>query len=141
VYYQQIARGDQHPKVREENECRLSQFVLELRQRLTYPVFDSGLLKIPDWSGRDHGIFFLEVIKRYARECWFLDGWEYSTGATKEFVFCRTIQTPCYRENGGLLTVPLGMQLIREAADFVRSLDLDDAKLRSRAADLSRLVG
>lgn len=86
-------------------------------------------------------MFFLEVIRRYAKECWFVNGWEYSIGATKEFVFCCTIQTPCLTEFGGRLTLSQGMRLIREAADFVHRLGLDDAKLRSRALDLGRLAG
>ncbi|MBV9296877.1 MAG: hypothetical protein JO145_15000 [Acidobacteriaceae bacterium] len=110
-----------------------------MRRRLDYPVFDPGLLKVAGWSPRDHGEFFLEVIRKYAKECWFLDEWEYSVGASKEFVFCWTIKTPCYSECGEQISVIHGIRLIRQAADFTRSLHLDDTKLRSRADDLVQL--
>jgi hypothetical protein len=139
AYHERIALGDRRPAVRAENESRLSGYVLNLRKRLGCPVFDSGLLKVSGWSGRDYGTFFLEVIRRYAKECWFMDGWAYSIGATKEFVFCCTIQTPCLAESGERLIVEEGMRLIHEAADFVRGLGLNDAKLRSRAEDLNRI--
>src|ERR1035437_2158966 len=141
AYYERMAAGDHDPTVRAENEIRLDGFVLHLRRRLEYPVFDSGLLKIPDWSGREYGTFFLEVIRRYAKECWFMNGWEFSIGATKEFVFCCTIQTPCLTESGERLMQQEGLRLIRDAADFVRGLGLDDAKLRSRAEGLNRIEG
>ena len=86
-------------------------------------------------------MFFLEVIRRYVKDCWFMNGWEYSVGATKEFVFCCTIQTPCFAESGLRLIPQEGTRLIREAACFVRGLGLDDAKLRSRAEDLNRIEG
>jgi hypothetical protein len=141
AYYERVASGDHTPAVRAENESRLNAFVLNLRQRLKYPVFDSGLLKVSGWSGRDYSTFFLEVIRRYAKECWFMNGWEYSTGATKEFVFCCTIQTPCLVESGERLIARDGVRLIHEAADFVRGLGLNDTKLRWRAEDLNRLEG
>jgi hypothetical protein len=141
TYYEYLAAGEQHPPIRARNESRLRDFALKLRKRLAYPVFDSGLLKIPDWSGRQYDLFFLDVISRYARDCWFLAGWEFSTGATKEFLFCCTRQIPCFSESGETLTISEGMHLISVAADFVRSLNLDDEKLRSRVADLRRLAG
>jgi hypothetical protein len=70
-----------------------------------------------------------------------MNGWEYSIGATKEFVFCCTIQTPCLAESGERLILQEGLRLIREAADFVCGLGLNDAKLRSRAEDLNRIEG
>jgi hypothetical protein len=141
TYYERMASGDHCPTVRAENQSRLNGFALNLRKRLGYPVFDSGLLKVPNWSGRDYGAFFLEVIRRYAKECWLIDGWEYSVGATKEFVFCCTIEVPCLAESGQRLFPIEGMRLIREAADFVRALGLNDAKLRSRAEALCRIEG
>ena len=138
TYYELGASGNQRPGLRLENEKRLSDFALRLRQRLAYPVFNSGLLRVPNWKGRDYGAFFLDVIRNYARECWFLDGWEYSTGATKEFVFCCTIRVPCFAESGERLTVADGLDLMRKAAEYVQGLQLDNTKLRSRVDDLTR---
>jgi hypothetical protein len=136
AFYEEAASGGHGHSVRAENQNRLSDVAMSLRKSLNCPVFDSGLLKISDWSGHDYGMFFLEIIRRYARECWFANGWEYSTGATKEFVYCCMIRTPCFAESGSLLTVSDGVRLISDAADFVLGLSLDDAKLRSRVEAL-----
>ena len=141
TYYERVAAGDELLTIRAENESRLSEFAQGLRKRLAYPVFDPGLLKIPRWSGPDYGNFFMEVIRRYARACWFLDGWEFSTGATKEFLLCCTIKVPCWTETEDALDVGRGIQLITRAADCVRELNLTDQKLRSRLAELERLQG
>jgi|GEM_PF-2549753 len=138
-YYERLAAGEELLPMRKENEERLREFVRSLRKRLAYPVIDPGRLRISAWAGPDYGVFFLDVVQRYARECWFLNGWEYSTGATKEFVFCCATQTPCLSEFGERLTVPEGLRLINGAADLVRRLGMDDAKLRSRADSLGSL--
>jgi hypothetical protein len=137
--YERGACGDGQP-MRAENQNLLSAYAMELRKRLEYPVFDPGLLKIEGWSGREYSVFFLEIIRRYAKECWFVNGWEYSTGATKEFVFCCSIQMPCLTESGERLTIRDGIDLIQEAADCVHNLNRDDAKLRSRVLDLTRML-
>ena len=82
-YYERMASGDHRLEVRGKNESRLHGLVLNLRERLEYPVFDSGLLKVSDWSGRDYGRFFLAVIRRYAKVCWLMNGWEYSIGQNR----------------------------------------------------------
>jgi hypothetical protein len=135
-----MASGDRRPILRKDNEARLAAFVRGLRNRLGCPVFDPGPLRIAGWSGRDYGVFFFEVISKYVRECWFANGWEYSSGATKEFVLCCKIAIPCYAESGELLTISEGARLIREAAEYVHGLQLNDAKLRSRADDLRRIA-
>jgi hypothetical protein len=138
-YYERLAAGDQHPTVRPENELRLCSFVGVLRERLPYPVFDPGRLRISDWVGRDYDAFFLEVIRRYAKDCWFLSGWEYSTGATKEFVFCAKSGIRCFDEASRTLTISDGIALIQAAADSISAMRLDRSKLESRVADLRRL--
>ncbi len=138
-YYERLAFEKETPNVRFENEKRLSEFALILRKRVAFPVFDPGPLRVAGWSGYDYSLFFLEIVHRYVRECWFLNGWQYSVGATKEFVFCCDSQTPCLSESGERLTLPKGLRLIREAADFIRGLGLDDNKFRGRIADLMNI--
>ena len=73
-------------RVREPNEQELSRFSRQLRITRGDMVIDPGILKVPDWSGGHYSYFFLEVIRRFVREIWLMDGWELSSGATKEFV-------------------------------------------------------
>jgi hypothetical protein len=118
--------------IRERNQYNLTNFAKQLRTKLTYPVIDPGLLRIPGWTNHDLGKFFLEIVERYAKEVWFLDGWEYSHGATKEFLFCVTKGISCFDQSGTLLTAESGKQLITKAAEYVSQLGLDSSKLRSR---------
>src|SRR5947209_8314570 len=74
-YYEQLATG-KAVNVRDENQKRLAKAVQQLRAVLPYPVFDPGVLRIHGWSDAEHGVFFIQVMERYAKEVWFLDGWE-----------------------------------------------------------------
>lgn len=132
AYYEGLAAGLKQPHLRSINEQILSRFAESLRARLPYPVFDPGHLKIEGWKGHDYSVFFLEVVERYAKEVWFLDGWQFSHGATKEFVLCCRESVPCLDQSGRPLTTESGRALIEEAAKYVDALGLNGSTLRSR---------
>jgi hypothetical protein len=129
-FYDLLARGVASPVVRPKNEAALTAFADTLRRRVHEPVIDSGRLSVPSWSGADYSEFFLDVIARYVRQVWFLDGWEYSHGATKEFVLCHSRGIQCLNQAGAPLSREAGMLLIAEAVTHVESLGLDASKLR-----------
>jgi hypothetical protein len=133
LFYETIAT-DRRPdhKVRQVNQESLTDFARKLRQRLPYPVIDPGVLIIEGGSGQQYGSFFLRVVERYVKEAWFIDGWEYSSGATKEFVYCLERAIPCLDSKGIRLTKPCGCELIMQAVTYIESLGLDATKLRSR---------
>lgn len=133
LFYESLVRqGHPDPNIRHINQEHLSRFAQELRQRLPYPVVDPGPLRISGWAGPNYGSFFLQVVERYAKEVWFLDEWEFSTGATKEFVFCMSKRIACLTESGEELTPTAGRLLISNAISFMEKLNLDSSKLRSR---------
>jgi hypothetical protein len=131
LYYESLVRGSVTAEVRHRNQTRLTRFAQDLRRKLPCPVIDPGLLKIRGWTGDDHGEFFLKVISRYAREAWFIDGWQYSTGAAKEFFFCLSHRIPCFDSSGSILHEDSGRALVIRAAEYVNGLGLDSSKLRS----------
>jgi hypothetical protein len=131
-FYEQLASGVPKPEVRQQNQQRLSLFVQRLRNALSYPVFDPGVLRVPLWTDAQHGSFFLRVIEKIAKEVWFVDGWEFSIGATKEFVYSCKLRLPCLDERGNEINLQLGKKMIRDAAEYVRGLGLDASKLMSR---------
>jgi hypothetical protein len=100
-------------EIRKHNQTRLTNFTIQLREHLTYPVIDPGLLRVSGWAGKDYGSFFLEVMEQYAKEAWFIDGWEFSYGATREFLFFTSLGRPCINERGEDLSVEAGKDLIR----------------------------
>jgi hypothetical protein len=83
-YYELLASGQESAAsdVREHNESKMKAYVVSLRERLSYPVIDPGLLKVEEWTSREIGEFYIEVIDLFAKEMWFMDGWQYSRGAT-----------------------------------------------------------
>lgn len=136
-YYGALATHGNIDLVRLANQRRLSMFANSLRAAKTCPIIDPGQLRVPTWHGADYSNFFLEVIRRYAREAWYVDGWEYSSGATKEFTHCIQWQIPCYDERGDSLSVEGGAALIRAAVEDIERMGLMAEKLRSRLESLS----
>jgi hypothetical protein len=116
--------------VREINEAAMRDFARGLRTRLAYPVIDPGPLRIHGWSGPQYAAFFLTVIEQFVREMWFMDGWEFSRGATKEFQFGQTHGVACLDATGRELGIEEGRVLISNAAACVDALGLDGAVLR-----------
>lgn len=119
-------------EIRKHNQTRLTNFTIQLRQRLTYPVIDPGLLRVSGWVGKDYGSFFLEVMEQYAKEAWFIDGWEFSYGATREFLFFTSLGRPCLNEAGENLSIQAGKGLIQDAIIRLEKNGFDASRLRLR---------
>lgn len=127
--------------VRRANQARLTSFVARLRHEFGRPVIDPGLLVVQGWEGNDYGEFFLEVIRRFAAEVRFIEGWEYSSGATKEYLLCVETGVPCFDECGAALLVDRAEALMRAAADHMRALGFSDERLQRRLRTLADAVG
>lgn len=133
LYFESILQQKLSPdEIRAKNQERLTEFVGTLRLREHSPVIDPGLLRIPNWTGHDYGKLFVEIIEIFAKEAWFLNGWEFSNGATKEFMFCISNRIPCYDEKKGTLTQEKGMSMIENAVTYLESRGVDVHNLRSR---------
>jgi hypothetical protein len=118
--------------IRRANHERMQAFVASLRARQDAPVIDPGLLRVADWPNPVYGRFFFAVICEFVKEARFLDGWEYSRGATGEFVLCVTRGIRCSAEAGGELRVETARSLISAAADRIECLGHDPARFRAR---------
>jgi hypothetical protein len=105
------------------------------RKRGGQPVIDSGVLRVPHWSAREHGDFFLRVIAELCCDVILLDGWEYSSGATKEFIFAQQHGVPCFDASNIELTLERGRLLIEQAMEVVREsggpFDVFERRLQS----------
>ncbi|MGN6202520.1 MAG: hypothetical protein ACTHNY_08965 [Solirubrobacterales bacterium] len=135
-YYEARARGESGDGVREPNQAELTAFVEKLRREQSKPVIDPGLLRVEGWDPRAYGEFFLEIIRRYVGEAWFIDGWAYSHGATKEFLLCLELNLKCFDAKGSLLSADRGAAAITRAADHIAELGANDSKLRERLNQL-----
>jgi hypothetical protein len=131
LYYETLSRREPTIDVRSVNQRRLTQFAQELRKEQCSPVIDPGILRIDGWTGSDHGDFFLKVVERYVRYARFVDGWQYSTGATKEFFLCIARGIPCLDQAGREIDTTEGYALVQAAIDHIDQLGVDSSTLRS----------
>ena len=126
-----VERVDQGT-IRRLNQARMAQFVAQLREAQPHPVIDPGLLRVPGWPSAMYGRFFIAVIERYARAAWFLDGWEYSRGATSEFVHCIGKDIPCYDERGADIELSQACCLLENTARQIEILGHDASRFWAR---------
>ena len=123
--------------IRAANDLDMRAFVAQLRETVRRPVIDTSQLRPLGWSDRQIGEFFLAVLSELAGEAWFIDGWEFSRGATKEFEHCIRLGIPCFGGNGEALPSSSGMQLITEAIVRVEAHGEDASRLRARLQALT----
>jgi hypothetical protein len=100
----------------------------DLRRRLEKTVICPSRFKVPGWRGCNYREFFRDVIRRYAAEVWFVDGWEFSNGALEEFVLCQELGVPCYQSNGVRLTCADGRGMIELALRQLRQRGMDGGR-------------
>jgi hypothetical protein len=132
IYFESLVAGSPSvEEIRKINEARLTSFARNLRRMLPFPVIDPGPLRIPGWRGADYGRLFLDVIDIFVREVWFIDGWEFSSGATKEFAYCVHRGIWCVDESGAEISIERGRKIVRGAIQYVESLGVSAEKLQS----------
>jgi len=137
-HYELLSSGDElaASQVRSENENKMRTFVVSLRQRLPYPVIDPGLIKVDTWSNREIGDFYLKIVEHFVKEIWFMDGWEYSRGATKEFQFAVTRNVRCLDARGAAISSADGCNLISDVITHLDQLGLDASRFADRIATI-----
>ena len=117
LYYDTLRKASslQPAEIRRINKERLASFARRLRVELAIPVVDPGHLHIEGWTGADYALLFLDVIRVFVREMWFLEGWEFSHGACDEFCFSVQNRLPCYDVTGRMMNAEQGLARIEQA--------------------------
>jgi hypothetical protein len=140
-YYELLASGDElaASRIREGNERKMRLFVQSLRAKLRHPVIDPGLLKIERWTSREIGDFYIKVIEEFAAEVWFMEGWEYSRGATREFIFAVSRRIRCLDSSGVEISAKHGSRLIAKVVDHLREMGLDASRFVERISKIENL--
>lgn len=126
-------------EIEARNRSRMQHIAEKLRRTLPYPVIDSSILQVFGWEGADYGQFFLRVIEELCFEIRFIDGWEYSRGATKEFVRAQELRLPCFDQGGNDLTASAGIILIESAVRKMESAGVESSRYSSRLDSLRAL--
>lgn len=116
-------------ELRARNAENMERFADSLRRRLGRPVISPARFSVPGWRGRDYGELFRRVIERFAREAWFLDGWEFSTGAVREQVTCLRAGIPRLDERGRPIDHRAAVRQARRALEIASRSGIDCASL------------
>lgn len=141
-YYELVASGhhDVASTIRSENEQKMKAFVAALRTRLSYPIIDPGLIKITEWTPTEMGDFYITVIQHFVKEIWFMDEWQYSRGASKEFQFAVTNHIVCLNTSGTAISAEEGANMISDVAKHLVRLGIDASRFADRVTNIRQAL-
>lgn len=125
-------------KVIVPNSLHAKQFVEHLRTERRI-VIEPTSLNVAHWTQNDFRHLWGQVIERYARRVWLLDGWQYSSGCAFEFyVACRNgVET--LSEKGDYIARRQGAEMIEAAIADIESIGQSTDFLRAAAAGLQQI--
>ena len=138
-YYDALAAGESDD-VRDANEAEMRDFIAALRETDTRSVIDPSLVRVAVWSPGDHGNFFLRLIETCCIEVVFMDGWEYSSGSAKEFVFASARGIQRSDRLGSAISIEQGLSLLHTACEDLKLRGLPTASIEKRLRELGSVA-
>jgi hypothetical protein len=111
------AQRDAHRvEVIEPNVKHASKVVERLRAHNSQIVIDpTAINHLAGWQQSDWLEFWLEVIRNYAKQVVFVDGWQFSSGCVQEYLAAINGHLPTYDERMQPISVASAVLLIRSA--------------------------
>jgi hypothetical protein len=146
-----LTPSDEHYKrehalnVIQPNQADVRPILESIRERLRRKkqdgvIIDPTTLNVSVWSQDHYHTFWTTVISRYVSTVVFVDGWEYSSGCTKEFLAAINSGADLLREDLSPLKLTEGERLV---GDAIRELDddiLPKAPLEEALREIHRIV-
>jgi hypothetical protein len=115
----------------EPNRRHVKPIIALVEERLKRIVIDPTTLgHVPNWTQADYHAFWTQVIERYVSTVVFMDGWEFSSGCTYEFLTAVHVGAQLLREDLTPLRLEEGEQLIQDAIAALDDEVLPTAPLR-----------
>jgi hypothetical protein len=105
----------------EPNSAAAASRIAAIRKAMRLPVIDPSAFDRRGWSQEEYRNFWAAVIRRYAAMVVLLDGWQYSSGCSSEFLTATTNGILTFREDLQPLSRTEGHDLILEAASEFHS--------------------
>lgn len=145
--------GDSTPEYRREHRIHVIEkntrdahsVVSRLRAEQPGIIVDPTRLDRPEWDQHDFRYFWGKVVERYACTIVLLDGWQYSSGCSWEFLTGLRQNLHVLDESRRRVTLDEGKELIDEAIKEMEALDMDAVFLREISRELTgegeRLAG
>jgi hypothetical protein len=134
-------RSEHRRQVVDPNREHVAPVVKLVRERLSRVVIDPTTLNdVPGWTQADYHAFWTQVIERYAGTVVFLDGWEFSSGCTHEFVAAVRAGARLLREDLAPLQLDEGERRIRDAIAALSDEVLPTAPLSEALREVQELA-
>ena len=134
-------RSEHLRHVVEPNREQVVPVVHLIRQRLGRIVIDPTTLgDVPGWTQADFHRFWTQVIQRYAGTVVFLDGWEFSSGCTHEFIAAVRAGARLLKEDLTPLGLDEGERSIRDAIAALHDDVLPTGPLQEALRELHDLA-
>ena len=114
-------------------------FVAGLRCAINFPVIDpSRLPSFPEWKQAYYYALWEAVVRHSCEVAVFIDGWEYSSGCTHEYLVAQSAGIATYDSHLEPLEPSRGSELIRSAILDLERRGLAPTILATRLQDLRR---
>jgi hypothetical protein len=126
--------------LRQENARAMRAVAKSLRTTQEKPVIDPSLLQPAGWSSLEIGQFYIDLLARFACEVRFMDNWEFSRGATKEFMVANDIGIPCQDIAGRSISLADGINVIALASKKILQLGSDNTPWVARLETLEKIA-
>jgi hypothetical protein len=113
----------------------------KLRRETHGPVIDpTAVPDLPGWTQDDYRAFWAEVIRQFAKCVVFVDGWEYSSGCSYEFLVAQRLTIPCVDVERKPLDLEEGLARIQRAVSDYEANQIAPGILDRISADLDALL-
>lgn len=120
------------------NALRARHFIERLRTERRI-VIEPTSLNLPHWTQNDYRHLWGQLIERYARRVWLLDGWQFSSGCAFEFYVASQSGIETLSQHGTYISRRQGSQMIADAVIQTESLGLSADFLRAVSQALAEI--
>ncbi|MCI0561748.1 MAG: hypothetical protein MN733_24935 [Nitrososphaera sp.] len=133
-------KASYHRAVIEPNRAHARRLAKVLRNEVSRVVIDpTALQDIPGWRQADYLVFWGRVVATFVEVVVLADLWQYSDGASYEFLIAHTRGVKTVDEKKKPVTLEVGEQLIRSAIEELRRWRIATSFLEGVMAELNRL--
>jgi len=114
------------------------QFAREVRSKLAGAlVITPAPFTAPGWNQPEYLDFWKELLRTRIKSAWFNKNWQFSNGCTFEFAVAHEADLPTHDEQGKILPLRAGIELV---SDAVRRLEADGFNASKLRENLERLL-
>jgi len=123
------------------NITESEEYAAALRRSLKKPVINPGLLEAENWGQPDYRFFWRNVIEYFCEALYLKDGWEYSSGASYEYLIASLKGIPRIDQAGQRVPPEDAADAIANALRLLRQKNADTSFLEQVRGEIVLLSG